>query len=88
MANLSPTPFLGIDLRYFFRLEEASIQYQSLLHMKIMPPCREHSGDESDISSTPIQYLTLALNELMQLQCQQAPPIMLDTHFQFPKFVG
>jgi len=51
-----------------------------------MPPHRENLGDESDTTSTPIQDLMLALNELMQLQRQQTSPIMLDTRFQHPKF--
>jgi hypothetical protein len=58
--------------------------------MWTMLPRQEASSEESSVAtSTSVEDLTLALQELIRLQ-QQHPPVtmQLDTHFQLPKFVG
>jgi len=54
-----------------------------------MLPRREASSEESNATtSTPVAYLALALQEMIQLQKQRPPlTIELDTHSQLPNFV-
>jgi hypothetical protein len=54
-----------------------------------MLPQREASSEESNVTtSTPVAYLALALQEMIQLQKQRPPlTIELDTRSQLPNFV-
>jgi len=56
--------------------------------MNIIPPHRDPSLEDSTSGkSPPIQYLALAMNELMRLQWRSPISLQLDTHFWLPKFL-
>jgi hypothetical protein len=55
-----------------------------------MSPSKEPSEEESTSNMfAPIQDLAMAPHESLRLQQRRAPTHMqIDTHFQFPKFLG
>jgi hypothetical protein len=57
--------------------------------MKMMPPQRENSSEESSVAmSSPVEDLVLALHELLRLQqCNTPSTMQLDTCFQLSNFV-
>jgi hypothetical protein len=56
--------------------------------MNIIPPRRDPSLEDSTSGkSPPIQYLALAMNELMRLQWRSPISLQLDTCFWLPKFL-